>query len=142
MLIIYPYFLFVKTILENQDKILEVIMATSIIFERIKELCSEREITVTQLTRDLGLGKGTIEKWRLRVPSVEKVSAVANYLGVSIDYLMGITNIKKPADCLLKDDMIISFQRAKERMSPEDRERAMNILKAGFDYAFKDDDEN
>ena len=117
-------------------------MATSIIFERIKELCSEREITVTQLTRDLGLGKGTIEKWKLRVPSVEKVSAVANYFGVSIDYLMGITNIKKPADCLLKDDMIISFQRAKERMSPEDRERAMNILKAGFDYAFKDDDEN
>lgn len=142
MLIIYPYFLFVKTIFENQDKILEVIMATSIIFERIKELCSEREITVTQLTRDLGLGKGTIEKWRLRVPSVEKVSAVANYLGVSIDYLMGITNIKKPADCLLKDDMIISFQRAQERMSPEDRQRAMNILKAGFDYAFKDDDEN
>lgn len=142
MLIIYPYFLFVKTIFENQDKILEVIMTTSIIFEKIKELCSEREITVTQLTRDLGLGKGTIEKWKLRVPSVEKVSAVANYFGVSIDYLMGITNIKKPADCLLKDDMIISFQRAKERMSPEDRERAMNILKAGFDYAFKDDDEN
>lgn len=142
MLIIYPYFLFVKTIFENQDKILEVIMVTSIILERIKELCSEREITVAQLERNLGFGKGTIGKWKERIPSVDKVRVVANYFNVSIDFLTGITNVEKPADCLLKDDMIISFQRAKERMSPEDRERAMNILKVGFDYAFKDDDEN
>lgn len=142
MLIIYPYFLFVKTIFENQDKFLEVIMVTSIILERIKELCSEREITVAQLERNLGFGKGTIGKWKERIPSVDKVRVVANYFNVSIDFLTGITNVEKPADCLLKDDMIISFQRAKERMSPEDRERAMNILKVGFDYAFKDDDEN
>lgn len=58
---------------------------------------------------------------------------------MSVDYLLGRTDIKGSASELLGDDDIISFQRARQKMSQQDRERMMRMLKVGFDYAFEED---
>lgn len=62
------------------------------ILEKIKELCSGKDITVTELERILGFGNGTIHNWNVRNPTVDKLQKVAEYFNVTIDYLMTGSN--------------------------------------------------
>lgn len=56
--------------------------------EKIKQLCKQQNKPVCKMEQDLGLGKNTITQWDKSVPSVNKVAAVANYLGVTVDELL------------------------------------------------------
>lgn len=114
----------------------------TVLYQRIKELCLEKGISVNKLESDLGVGLSSIQKWKsTHSPSVDKIIKVATYFDVSVDYLLGRTDIKGSVSELLGDDDIISFQRARQKMSKQDRERMMRMLKAGFDYAFEEDND-
>ena len=114
----------------------------SIVYERIKRLCTKKGITIAKLESDLGFGNASIKKWeKMSSPSIDKVVKVATYFDVSIDYLMGRSDIEISMSELVGDEDIISFQRARERMSPKDREKMMAILKLGFEYAFSDEED-
>jgi len=56
--------------------------------ELLQKLCQERGTNFYQLEILLKLGSGTIRRWDKSLPSVEKLSRVAEYFGVSMDYLM------------------------------------------------------
>lgn len=114
----------------------------SIVYERIKRLCTKKGITIAKLESDLGFGNASIKKWeKMSSPSIDKVVKVATYFDVSIDYLMGRSDIEISMSELVGDEDIISFQRARERMSPKDREKMMAMLKLGFEYAFSDEED-
>jgi len=55
---------------------------------RIKELANAKGLSLPNLESELGFGSGTIVKWDKSTPNVDKLQKVANYLGVSIDYLV------------------------------------------------------
>ena len=117
----------------------------SIIQQRILELCDSKGIKFSKAEEDLGFSNGYIRKIGVKLnPSSTALQKIANYFNVSVDYLLGITDIKAPIDDIINDQDIVSFQRARERMTPQDRQKAMQMLKIGFDYAFNDDkdDEN
>lgn len=57
-------------------------------FEKIMDLCLKKNITVTALEKALNFGYGTIRKWKDSSPSVNKLKAVADYFGVSIEYFL------------------------------------------------------
>jgi len=52
-------------------------------------------MSLPTLEAKLGFGNSTIVKWDKSTPNVDKLSRVANYFGVSLDYLTGKTNFKK-----------------------------------------------
>lgn len=56
--------------------------------ENIQRLCEQRNVTIAQLERDLGFGRGSVYKWDKNSPSIDKVQKVAEYFGVSTDYLL------------------------------------------------------
>ena len=57
-------------------------------FERISQLCKENKIAVTALEEKLGFGRGTIGKWKKGTnPKADKLQKIADYFGVSLDYL-------------------------------------------------------
>ena len=115
----------------------------SIIYTRIKELCAENGITINKLESELGMSQYSIGKWKnTTTPTIDKISRIAKYFGVSIDYLVGATDIRSSADELMKDRDFVSLQHARERLSERDRNRMMAMLKIGFDYAFSDEDED
>lgn len=121
---------------------MEVIME-NILYNRIKELCYEKGISITKLENDLNFGNSSIKKWeRISSPSVDKIIKVASYFDVSVDYLLGRTDIRGSISEVLGDEDIISFQRARQKMTSKDRERMMQMLKVGFDYAFNDQEDN
>lgn len=60
------------------------------VYENVKRLCREAHISLTDLEQKLGFGNGTIGKWGARgaTPGIDKVSAIANYFGVTVDSLL------------------------------------------------------
>ncbi|PAF13662.1 transcriptional regulator [Shouchella clausii] len=74
------------------------------VFERVKELCKERGITIVQLEEKVGFGKNSIYSWKKNKPSTEKLEKVADYFDVSTDYLLGRTNKKRYYDLTEKDE--------------------------------------
>lgn len=61
----------------------------------IRELCKTKDITITTLLADCGLSKSFIYELEKRdkSPSCEKISKIADYLNVSVDYILGRTSI-------------------------------------------------
>ncbi|MBQ2174501.1 MAG: helix-turn-helix transcriptional regulator [Alphaproteobacteria bacterium] len=113
------------------------------LYERIKELCKQKGVTIAKLESELGFGNASIKKWeRISSPSVDKIIKVASYFGVTVDYLLGRTDIKSSASEILQDDDIISFQRARQKMPEKDKNKMMQMLKISFDYAFTDEEDN
>ena len=61
------------------------------ILEKIRSLCSERKTTISNLERATGIANGCIRKWEAASPTAENLTKVADYFGVSVDFLLGRT---------------------------------------------------
>ena len=60
--------------------------------DRIRELCSDRGISLSRLERELGMGKSLIIRWENQFqPNQKSLQRIADYFGVSVAYLMGET---------------------------------------------------
>lgn len=59
------------------------------IVDRIKELANKQNISISELEKKVGLGAGTVSRWDVRTPGIDKVTKVADYFNVSTDYLLG-----------------------------------------------------
>lgn len=58
------------------------------LLERIKEIASKQGISMRQIEIGCGFSNGSLSKWSSQSPSVDKVLSVANYLNISIQYLV------------------------------------------------------
>lgn len=113
---------------------------SAITLERIKELCDRRNISVSKLESDLGFGVNSIYKWKVSDPRSSMIKKVAEYLGVSVDYLLGSSDIISSASAILSDESFIALQRARQNMPEKDWNQAMDIIRAGFKYAFEENE--
>jgi transcriptional regulator with XRE-family HTH domain len=70
---------------------------------KLKELRQQRGIRQGELAKLLMVKQGTVSKWENleREPDFETLNTIANYFGVSIDYLMGREDETLPNDELL-----------------------------------------
>lgn len=58
------------------------------IYERIEKIAKEKGLSISRLEKECGLGSKTIHMWRECSPRVNTLQKVADYLGVSITYLI------------------------------------------------------
>lgn len=56
--------------------------------DRVKKICKERKIPISRLERDLGFSNGYIGQLRKGVFPSDRLTLIADYLNVSVDYLM------------------------------------------------------
>lgn len=106
-------------------------------YDKVVMLAKRKGVSIAQVERDLRFSPASLRKMNTNNPSSEKVVALSKYFGVSTDFLYGNTEVEVPADRLLDSDFI-SLQRAKQNMSTEEWKQAMDIIRAGFAAAFKD----
>lgn len=65
-------------------------------YQRLHEICKEKGTSVTKMTKELGLSSGNLTNWKNgRLPKTEIAIKIADYLGVSLHYLMGETDQKE-----------------------------------------------
>ena len=62
--------------------------------DRFVQLLENNNISSYKLTKDTGLDNGLISKWKngSSTPSAENLTKLADYFGVSVDYLLGRTD--------------------------------------------------
>lgn len=68
--------------------------------DRLKELRCENDMNQSDLAKIIGVSPSTIGMYEQgrRTPDLEVLSKIANYFQVSMDYLLGRTNIKNFED--------------------------------------------
>jgi transcriptional regulator with XRE-family HTH domain len=72
--------------------------------DQLKKLRNERGLRQEDIGKAVHVGKSTVSQWEsnIHVPDLETVTKIANYLNVSIDYLLGQTNDPRPVDDIKK----------------------------------------
>lgn len=62
--------------------------------ERLRALRNEKNIGQDRLARELGLSNASISYWETgkQEPCASAIFKLANFFGVSADYLLGLTN--------------------------------------------------
>lgn len=58
------------------------------IYERIKEAAAMRGVSIHKLEQDLGLPRSSVSKYSKNKPSAGRLARIADYLGISVDYLL------------------------------------------------------
>ena len=76
---------------------------TSLLFDRVVELCKEKGISQRKLQEDVGMSTGALSKWKTSMPNTQLLQKVADYFNVSTDYLTGRTKYRN------KEHMLQSF---------------------------------
>lgn len=68
-------------------------------FDRLKALCDERRISAYKACTDVGLNRAAVAKWKNgSIPNGQTLAKLADYFGVTTDYLLGEEKEKAPAD--------------------------------------------
>lgn len=61
-------------------------------FDRIQELAKKRDKNLKQVSLELGYSKNYLYTLQSREPAADKLKAIADYFGVTTDYLLGRTD--------------------------------------------------
>ena len=56
--------------------------------ERVRAICSDRKIPISRLERDLGFSNGYIAQLRKGVFPADRLAMIAEYFGVTTDFLL------------------------------------------------------
>lgn len=101
------------------------------ICEKIRHLCKINSISINKLEKETGITRGSIARWDKNSPSIDKVIPVAEYFGVSVDWII-MDQEKKPIP--VSEDGLSNEAKEIIRLydlaSPELRSAALAVLKS------------
>ncbi|MCT8395214.1 helix-turn-helix domain-containing protein [Weissella soli] len=86
--------------------------------ERVQNIWKEKRPdikSVRKLEEKIGLSNGTIASWKKSSPSKSKMEQVADFFGVSVDYLLGNTDDMHSNK---QDDMPIDLEETLSKLGP------------------------
>ena len=94
------------------------------VFERIEELRKSTGISQGKLEKELGFSNGSISKWKNSTPKSDRLQKIADYFGVSVEYLItGKENESNDSKLTAKDERDIS----------NSLDHIMSVIKSGAD---------
>ena len=106
--------------------------------ERIVNLCEKKGISQSKLEKDLGIAKGSVTKWKTQEPRHSTMEKVADYFGVSVEYIMTGEETSgyylneesaKLAQEMYEDEDMRSLFDMKRNMPPERFKAHMEFMK-------------
>ncbi|WP_432662550.1 helix-turn-helix transcriptional regulator [Wukongibacter baidiensis] len=128
-------------------------MNKSILGDRLKKLRKDKKITQKELAKILNIQNTTLSQYENGVnePNDEMKVKIADYFGVTIDYLLGRSNVKqinadidKEANELADEIIEIYIQKGKikrgEKITPEQREKILKEIELFVDMSNKLED--
>ena len=115
--------------------------------ERARHICKERGISISKMEKDLSFGNGYLNPKKITEISSDRAALIADYLGISVEFLISGEEKEKPAtngdgrDLVNGDEELTELlERARDdphiRMlfrltksaTPEDVEKAIKII--------------
>lgn len=58
------------------------------VYNNVAEIAKKKGMPLRKLESEAGISTGAISKWRTSSPTIDKLQAVANVLGVKVDKLL------------------------------------------------------
>lgn len=97
---------------------------------RIRELAKKKGVSIRKLEMELGFADKTISAWDTHRPSVDRASAVADYFGVSVDWLLGRNELADDEDinAMLADPEYRALFKATAKLSKKDLEFVKRMI--------------
>lgn len=115
------------------------------VFERIENLRKSQKISQGKLEKELGFSNGSISKWKTSMPTLERLQKIADYFGVTIDYLT--TGEETNASSYRNGDITDQIDKIMFELESEDGplyyngkpidDRKMAILRNALEIAFE-----
>ena len=116
-------------------------MAT--VYEKILELCQHKGVTPGKMCNDLGYSRNTmtaLKNGRSTTIKLDKAQRIADYFGVSVDYLLSGERKEKPAaesDGPKSKNKISVLLRRAEKLPKEDYDRITKNFEDTIDLYLK-----
>lgn len=105
-------------------------------YDRFRELCARRGISCNKAAAEIGLSNATPTAWKKRglTPKADTLQMIADYFGVSIDYLLDEETEKAPTQKgereITYDDFTYAMLEETKDLPPE--KKAMLLEMARF----------
>lgn len=118
------------------------------LYNRIEQLCKNSNINITSMCKEAGVPRSALSDYkagRIKSLSADKLSKIASYFGVSVDYLLGNTEQKEKPLVNGDEELTEYLEELKSRpelkmlfrltknATKEDVEKAVKIIEAYLD---------
>ena len=112
---------------------------SSNIAARIKAVAKSKNVSIKKLLEDVGLGYNTMTNMKTSTPKADNIAKIADYLGVSVDYLLGRTDdpLGGIADDVTED--LVVYNRNGKVIRKKMSKDAMRLLTSMLDALPEDD---
>ena len=119
--------------------------------QRIRMLREEADLSQKDLAKKLRVSNVTLSQYEngVRRPDIDTLMVIANYFGVSSDYLIGMSGHRDPIDKRENDDVLNGFpegvqilRRANRELTPEAKARMIEIANIFIDSVNREKGEN
>lgn len=102
-------------------------------YDRFKELCDKRGISCNRAALEMGLSNATPTAWKKRglTPKADTLAVIANYFGVTTDYLLGEETKNAPTEIgersVSDDEIKFALFRGREDITDAMYEEVLNF---------------
>lgn len=98
----------------------------NIFFTRFQALCKQHKTSVNAVARELGASSGSVTAWKNgTVPRSTTLAKIAEYFGVTADYLLG-SDEQKPLDLL--DQVDVAWYGEYKELSEEQKRTIRDMV--------------
>lgn len=99
-------------------------------YDRFKALCDQRGISCNKAALEMGLSNATPTAWKKRglTPKADTLEVIANYFGVSTDYLIGKEQKNNPPDRIEPTEREMKILEALRSKTPAERKALLTLL--------------
>lgn len=102
--------------------------------EILKQLRKSKGLTQVQFAKEFNISAGTIAMWETnkRIPDTAMLIKIAEFFGVSVDYLLGNSNAPAIAPEAQLEDVYLSLAKSAQDdgIDPDDIRLAIETIKA------------
>lgn len=105
------------------------------IYERIKELCKQNGISISELEKEIGVAKGSICKIDRHKPNSNKMQAISKRLNTTVDYLITgkdmdivIEMADRDAELIRMDNRFKEYAIRLSKLSKDDQTAIMQMI--------------
>ncbi|WP_430610742.1 hypothetical protein IGL01_000681 [Enterococcus sp. DIV0340] len=108
------------------------------IFDRIQELAKKRNKSLQDVAIDLDFSKNLFYRWKTSEPKARDIKRVADYFGVTTDYLLGRTDTpqfsaKNEREATIEEALNSVMSYDGQPLTDNDREILRGIIEAYLD---------
>ena len=99
-------------------------------YQRLIELKAEKGVTQTEIQNSLGIGKNSFGNWKKGIiPNRSTQQQLADYFDVSVEYLMGTTDIKEKPVTNEGDELSQEFKSLYCHLTQEQKEIVLAAMR-------------